>query len=279
MAEAPENPANPMAAPADAFVIVDRVRMAFGRRVVFESLSCDFPQGRVSVILGGSGSGKSTLLRMISGLVRPQAGRILVDGDDVTQMSERELFAARQVFGMMFQGGALLDSFSVFDNLALPLREHTRKTKSEISDDVHLALESVGLKDVDNLLPRQLSGGMVKRVALARALVRRPKILLCDEPFSGLDPASTRKIESLIHGVNERFKVTMIVVSHHIASTLRMADKIVMILPWGIVQGTAQELRDSVDSRIAAFLNEEGEEAPLFQERSPSQTPRRWRRP
>ncbi|MGH7805056.1 MAG: ABC transporter ATP-binding protein [Candidatus Binatia bacterium] len=268
-----------MTAAADPHVVVDRVHMAYGRRVVFQSLSCDFPRGLVSVILGGSGSGKSTLLRMISGLVRPQTGRILVDGEDMTQLSERKLFEARHDFGMMFQGGALLDSFTVFDNLALPLREHTKKARDEITDDVHRALEAVGLKDVDNLLPRQLSGGMVKRVALARALVRRPKILLCDEPFSGLDPASTRKIESLIHGVNEQFKVTMVVVSHHIASTLRMADKIVMILPWGVVQGTSLELRESVDTRIAAFLNEEGDEAPLFHDRSPTQTPRRWRRP
>ena len=250
-----------MTADRDSHVIVDRVHMAYGSRVVFESLSCDFPRGKISVILGGSGSGKSTLLRLIAGLVRPQSGRVVVDGIDVTQLNERGLFDVRHKFGMMFQGGALLDSFTVFDNLALPLREHTRKKAAEIATDVHRTLESVGLKDVDELLPGQLSGGMEKRVALARALVRRPEILLCDEPFSGLDPASTRRIEELLHGGNERYQLTMIVVSHHIASTLRMADKVVMILPWGVVQGSPQELQDSIDPRIAAFLNEEGEDS------------------
>lgn len=249
-------------------VIVDRVRMAYGSRVVFEDLSCDFPRSRISVILGGSGSGKSTLLRMMAGLVRPQGGRIGVDGVDVTQLNERGLFGVRHKFGMMFQGGALLDSFTVFDNLALPLREHTKKKAAEIADDVHRALESVGLKGVDDLLPGELSGGMEKRVALARALVRRPEILLCDEPFSGLDPASTRRIETLLNGVNERYKVTMIVVSHHIASTLRMADKVVMLLPWGVIEGSPQELRDSVDPRVAAFLNEESDDSPLFDPRA-----------
>lgn len=246
----------------------DRVRMAFGSRVVFEQLSCEFPRGKITVILGGSGSGKSTMLRMIGGLVQPQAGRVVVDGEDVTKLSDRKLYAVRHKLGMMFQGGALLDSFTVFDNLALPLREHTRMTEHEIESVIHEAITAVGLRNVDALLPGQLSGGMAKRVALARAIVRRPAILLCDEPFSGLDPASTKRIESLLRRINEESGMTMIVVSHHIASTMRMADRIVMLLPWGVVQGSPEELRSNVDSRIASFLDEEGAVPPAFDDRA-----------
>jgi phospholipid/cholesterol/gamma-HCH transport system ATP-binding protein len=249
-------------------VLFDRVRMAFGSRVIFESLSCEFPRGKISVILGGSGSGKSTMLRLIGGLVHPQAGRIVVDGDDVTRLSDRKLYAVRHKLGMMFQGGALLDSFTVFENLALPLREHTRMTEHEIENVIHETITAVGLKNVDALLPGQLSGGMAKRVALARAIVRRPAILLCDEPFSGLDPASTKRIESLLRTINGEIGMTMIVVSHHIASTMRMADRVVMLLPWGIVQGTPEELRANLDPRIASFLDEEGGSPPSFDERA-----------
>jgi len=251
-----------------AHVVFDGVRMAFGERIVFERLSCEFPRGKISVILGGSGSGKSTMLRMIGGLVRPQDGRILVDGEDVTRLSERGLYALRHKLGMMFQGGALLDSFTVFENLAFPLREHTRKGMGEITEIVRETVDAVGLKNVDALLPGQLSGGMAKRVALARAIVRRPLILLCDEPFSGLDPASTKRIESLLQSINDQFAVTMIVVSHHIASTMRMADKVVMLLPWGAVQGTPNELRSSVDERVASFLDEEGDEPAPFDDQA-----------
>lgn len=242
--------------------------MAFGSRVVFESLSCEFPRGRITVILGGSGSGKSTMLRMIGGLVHPQAGAVIVDGDDVTRLSERRLYAVRHKLGMMFQGGALLDSYTVFENLALPLREHTKMTAAEIADEIHQTIRAVGLKNIDGLLPGQLSGGMAKRVALARAIVRRPAILLCDEPFSGLDPASTKRVESLLRSINEETGATMIVVSHHIASTMRMADKVVLLLPWGVVQGTPEELRASPDGRIAAFLDEEGDQPPSFDDRA-----------
>lgn len=257
-----------MAAGSDSHVVFDGVRMAFGDRPVFENLSCEFPRGKITVILGGSGSGKSTMLRLIGGLVRPQAGRIVVDGEDVTELSERGLYTLRHKLGMMFQGGALLDSFTVFENLAFPLREHTRASAGEIAETIRQTVDAVGLKNVDDLLPGQLSGGMAKRVALARAIIRRPAILLCDEPFSGLDPASTKRIESLLQSINEQFGVTMIVVSHHIASTMRMADKVVMILPWGVVQGTPNELRSSVDERVASFLDEEGDEPAPFDDQA-----------
>lgn len=237
-------------------VVLDRVRMAFGDRQVFESLTCGFPRGRISVILGASGSGKSTVLRLIGGLIRPQAGAVLVDGQDVTRLSERGLFAVRRKLGMLFQGGALLDSYSIFENLALPLREQTRMIASEIADAVHAALDAVGVQDVDHLLPGQLSGGMLRRVALARAIIRKPTILLCDEPFSGLDPVGIKRIEGLLRGLNEHLGITLIVVSHHVPSTMRMADRVLLLLEGRAVEGQPEELRAGRDAEAAEFLNE-----------------------
>jgi phospholipid/cholesterol/gamma-HCH transport system ATP-binding protein len=245
----------------DSHVEFAGVHMAFGDRKVFDALSCTFPHGKISVILGGSGSGKSTVLRLIGGLVRPQAGHIWVAGEDITQLSEVAMYAVRDKLGMMFQGGALLDSMTVFENLALPLREHTALGETEIAAEVHQRLDAVGLSGVDELLPNQLSGGMTKRVALARAIMLRPVILLCDEPFSGLDPISARRIEALLVGINRELGITIVLVSHHIASTMRTADRVLVLLPDGAVSGSPAELRRSTDPRIVAFLSEEVDEA------------------
>jgi phospholipid/cholesterol/gamma-HCH transport system ATP-binding protein len=236
-------------------VQLEHVTMAFGDRPVFNDLSCVFPGGRISVVLGGSGSGKSTLLRLIGGLIRPLAGRILVDGEDVTRLSERALFSVRRKLGMLFQGGALLDSMTVFDNLAFPLREHDGLDDRAVADAVHDRLRAVGLRDVDALLPSQLSGGMVKRVALARAIIRNPAVLLCDEPLSGLDPISARRIEALLVEINRTRGITVVVVSHDVDSTMRVAEHILLLLPDGTVQGSPGELQASTDHRVRAFLN------------------------
>ncbi len=212
------------------------------------------------MILGGSGSGKSTMLRLIAGLVRPVSGSILIDGTDIARLSERRLRKLRRSVGMMFQHGALLDSKTVLDNVAFPLREHTRLSEQEIADEVHSRLESVGLTDVDHLLPGELSGGMLKRVALARALIQKPVIVLIDEAFSGLDPVSTKLIEALLVRINWEFKMTMILVSHHIPSTLRMADQITLLLPDAMIQGSPGELTRSGDPRVERFLNENVDE-------------------
>jgi phospholipid/cholesterol/gamma-HCH transport system ATP-binding protein len=240
----------------DACVALQGVRMAYGSREVFRDLSCACPRGRITVILGASGSGKSTILRLIGGLVRPEAGQVLVDGEDVTRLSERQLYRVRTKLGMMFQGGALLDSLTVFENLAFPLREHTRLGEAEIAAAVHRRLEAVGLAGVDDLLPGELSGGMMRRVALARAIMRDPVILLCDEPFSGLDPVSVRLIEGLLRTVNTQLGSSMIVVSHHIPSTLRLADHVILLLPQRVVEGSPAALRRSSDAEVAAFLDE-----------------------
>lgn len=235
--------------------------MAFGERRVFDHLSFAFPAGRISVILGGSGSGKSTALRLIGGLIQPRRGHVRVDGDDVTQLSERQLYRVRNKLGMLFQGGALLDSLTVFENVAFPLREHLRLGAAEVAERVRHSLDAVGLPDADALLPSQLSGGMVKRAALARAIVTRPVILLCDEPFSGLDPVSARRIEALLVNINRRFGMTVVVVSHDIPSTMRMASRVLLLLPGGAVEDSPAALQDSADPRVAAFLNPDVEAA------------------
>ena len=245
----------------DAPVVFDDVHMAFDDRPVLQGLSCAFPRGRISVVLGGSGSGKTTVLRLIGGLVRPQRGSIVVAGHDVSQLSEAELYGVRKKLGMMFQGGALLDSLTVFDNLAFPLREHTHMGESEVASEVHRQLTAVGLSNVDNLLPGQLSGGMVKRAALARAIIQQPEILLCDEPFSGLDPISVKRIEALLHRINEQLHVTMLVSSHHIPSTMRLADQVVLLMRGRAVVGSPSALQQSADARIAGFFNEEVDES------------------
>jgi phospholipid/cholesterol/gamma-HCH transport system ATP-binding protein len=246
--------------PDDAPVAFDDVSMAFGEREVLRGLSCAFPRGKISVILGGSGSGKTTVLRLIGGLIHPVRGRIRVAGRDISRLSERQMYEVRAQLGMMFQGGALLDSLTIFDNLAFPLREHTRLREPEIAEEVHRMLANVGLTDVDTLLPRQLSGGMIKRAALARAIIMKPEILLCDEPFSGLDPISVKRIEALLQHINHALHITMLVSSHHIPSTMRMADQVVLLLNKQAYIGTPEELQGSADPRVAGFLNEEAEE-------------------
>jgi len=248
-----------------AHLAFDGVHMAFGERRVFEGLSFSFPPGRISVILGGSGSGKSTALRLIGGLIHPVAGRIIVDGEDITRLPERQMYRVRSKLGMLFQGGALLDSMTVFENLAFPLRERSRLLPAEIAARVRETLGAVGLDDADDLLPSQLSGGMVKRAALARAIVTRPTILLCDEPFSGLDPISARRIEALLSEINQRFHITVAVVSHDIPSTMRMASKVLVLLPDGAVEGSPAELQASTDARVASFLSPDLDAAALHE--------------
>lgn len=243
-------------------VVLDRVSMAFDERPVVDGLSCSFPRGRVTVILGGSGSGKTTLLRLVAGLLRPTSGRIEIDGTDVAALPESALAPVRARIGMLFQGGALLDSLSVGDNLALPLRERTRLPEKRIAEIVAARLDSVGLDDrVARLLPGQLSGGMLRRVALARAILLDPEILLCDEPFSGLDPISVKRIELLLSRLNRHHGMTILIVSHHIASTVRLADRVLLLLPGRPVEGSPADLRASPDREISGFFDEDLDES------------------
>jgi phospholipid/cholesterol/gamma-HCH transport system ATP-binding protein len=235
-------------------VELEGLNLAFGKRYVFRDLSLRFPPGRLSVVMGGSGSGKSTLLRIIGGLQRPTRGRVVVDGQDVLALDRRELRQMRRRLGMLFQNGALLDSMPVFDNVALPLREHTKMSEEEIAREVHAHLRAVGLEEVDELLPAQLSGGMLRRVALARSIIMDPEILLCDEPFSGLDPPNVRRIEALLTDLNRKLGLTMIVTSHHVPSARRMAHQLVLLFDGSAVCGTPVELTVSRDPRVVEFL-------------------------
>ena len=245
----------------DFRVALDGVVFSRGQLQVFRGLSCGFPRGQISVVLGGSGSGKSTLLRLIGGLERPDAGSVRVAGEDITRLPAGALFRVREHLGMLFQHGALLDSLSVFDNVALPLREHTRLSETDIAAEVRRRLSAVGLQDAERLLPGQLSGGMNRRAGLARAIVTDPEIVLCDEPFSGLDPVNVRRIEALLVELNERLGLTLIVTSHHIPSSLRMAHRLVFLVEGTAVCGPPRELRESDDPRLSRFLAAELSEA------------------
>jgi phospholipid/cholesterol/gamma-HCH transport system ATP-binding protein len=242
-------------------VAIDGVHLKLGRQQVFRSLSCGFPRGQISVVLGGSGAGKSTLVRMVAGLTRPDQGSVRVAGEDITRLSERQLFRVRNRIGMLFQGGALLDSMTVFDNVALPLREHSRLSESNIGAEVKSRLKAVGLENVEHLYPRELSGGMNRRAALARAIVTDPEIVLVDEPFSGLDPINVRRIEALLTNLNQSSGITLIVTSHHVASSLRMADRLVFMADGHATSGRPADLLASNDRRLLEFLEAEKDES------------------
>ena len=237
---------------------LEDVHLAFGSRSVYRGLDCRFPRGKISVLMGGSGAGKSTLLRLVAGLLRPNAGRIFIADEDITTLSERELYRVRDRIGMLFQGGALLDAMTVFENVALPLREHTQLSEADIAAEVERRLQAVGLADTGSLLPGKLSGGMNRRAALARAIVTDPEIVLCDEPFSGLDPVNVRRIEALLCELNQRLGLTLLVTSHHLPSSLRMADQIVFLVDGGAIVGTPRELLESPDARVREFFEAEG---------------------
>ena len=241
--------------PPPVHVSVMGVRHSFESRTIFDGLSCRFENGKISCILGASGVGKTTLLRMIATILKPDAGDIWVGDDEITCMPEWQAKRFRRRIGMTFQGGALLDSMSVFDNVALPLREHTELPEAEIAHLVHQQFEAVGLSVEDHLLPAQVSGGMKKRLALARAMITEPEILLCDEPFSGLDPIAVRTIEALLVQTKHRTGVTMILSNHHIGSTMRMADDVVFLVSGGAFVGSREEFCTSSDPRVTAFLD------------------------
>jgi phospholipid/cholesterol/gamma-HCH transport system ATP-binding protein len=236
-------------------VAVADLRFARGARAIFDGLTCRFPSGRISVVLGGSGSGKSTLLRILAGLERPASGTIEVDGEGALDWGRADVLRRhRRRIGMMFQGGALLNSLTVYENVALPLREHGSLEEEAVRGEVHRIFGAVGLEDVDALLPAQLSGGMTKRAALARALVLRPQLLLCDEPFSGLDPATVRRVEKLLLALNRRFAVTTILTSHHVESTLRIADHVVVLVDGRAIEGPVDAIRARPEPEVREFF-------------------------
>jgi phospholipid/cholesterol/gamma-HCH transport system ATP-binding protein len=206
--------------------------------------------------MGGSGCGKTTLLRMIGGQLRASAGVVEVEGRDLAKMSRGDLYSLRRRMGMLFQFGALFTDLSVFDNVAFALREHTSLTEELIRDIVLMKLNAVGLRGARNLMPSEISGGMARRVALARAIVLDPELIMYDEPFAGLDPISLGTAAQLIRHLNDTLGITSIVVSHDLEETFRIADKVIILANGGIAaQGTPEEVRHSSDPLVHQFVN------------------------
>lgn len=235
---------------------VENLVKKYGSITASNHLNCHFEKGKVTVILGGSGSGKSTLLRQLTGLEKPDSGAVYFDGLNLTLLNRKKLFELRKKMGMLFQGSALFNYLNVFENIAFPLREHTRIADNIIKTIVTMKLEMVGLRGTENLMPSQLSGGMVKRVGLARAIVMDPRIIFYDEPTSGLDPISTGVIDKLIRDLNQKLNITSVVVSHDIESCFRIADNIIILFYGEIIaKGTSDEIRDSKDPRVIQFIN------------------------
>jgi phospholipid/cholesterol/gamma-HCH transport system ATP-binding protein len=241
---------------AEPLIEIRDLHFARGRRKIFDGVDIQIPRGRVTAIMGPSGSGKTTLLKLIGGQLRPDRGQILVDGLDVHALSHAELYRLRKRMGMLFQTGALLTDLSVFDNVAFPLREHTRLTERMITDLVLMKLEAVGLRGARDLMPSQLSGGMARRVALARAIALDPMMIMYDEPFTGQDPISMGVLVQLIRRLNENLTITSIIVSHDVAETGSISDYVYLIADGKIVgQGSAIELLESDSRWVQQFMS------------------------
>ena len=249
------------AAPSTALVALRHVHFGYdGGRKILDDVSLEVPRGKVTAIMGASGGGKTTVLRLIGGQQRAQQGQVLLGGQDVGQLSQQELYALRRRMGMLFQFGALFTDMSVFDNVAFPLREHARLSESMIRDIVLMKLHAVGLRGARDLMPSEISGGMARRVALARAIALDPELVMYDEPFAGLDPISLGTIARLIRRLNDSMGLTSIIVSHDLEETFHIADHLVILANGGIAaQGTPQEIRNSSDPLVHQFVHAEPE--------------------
>jgi phospholipid/cholesterol/gamma-HCH transport system ATP-binding protein len=241
----------------EALITFRNVQKAFGPKVIYRNLNLQIQRGVVFTILGGSGVGKSVILKMLIGLLRPDAGSINFDGAEVTQMDSDELAVLRQRIAMLFQSGALFDSLNVFENVAYGLHEHFhhKMVESEIRDRVAWALELVGLPGVESMDPADLSGGMRKRVSLARSIAVQPEVVLYDEPTTGLDPINTARVNHLITGLQRRLNITSIVVTHDMKSAFAISDRLAMVHNGRVIfAGTVEELRASPEGRVADFI-------------------------
>ncbi|HEY0143478.1 MAG TPA: ABC transporter ATP-binding protein [Thermoanaerobaculia bacterium] len=239
----------------EPFVEFVDLAKAYGPKHVLRGASLKVYRGEVLVILGGSGTGKSVTLRHMLGLEAPDAGRVFVEEEDITDLPEEELYRVRKKFGMLFQSGALFDSMTVFENVAFPLREHTEMSEEEIARAVREKLELVNLPNSEHLMPVDLSGGMKKRVGLARSIVLDPKVILYDEPTTGLDPITSQKINELIVDLQTKLSVTSVVVTHDIQSAFSVGDRIAF-LHGGVFEwvGTMDEARDADHPQLREFL-------------------------
>ena len=244
--------------PVDSTPLVRIEDLSFrrGDRAIFDGLNVVVPHGKVTAIMGPSGTGKTTLLKLIGGQLRPSGGRILVDGEDVHRLSGNALYRLRQRMGMLFQSGALLTDLDVFENVAFPLRENTRLPEGVLRSLVLMKLQAVGLRGARRLMPSELSGGMARRVALARAIAMDPMMIMYDEPFTGLDPITMGTIVTLIKRLNDGLGLSSIVVSHDVAETMDIADQVYVISGGKVVaEGAPGELRDNASPWVRQFLD------------------------
>ncbi len=239
-------------------IVVEHLVTYFGDRRILDDVNVQVRRGEVLVVLGGSGCGKTTFLRHLIGLLQPRSGHIYIKGQDITQLNEDQMNGIRKKMGMLFQSAALFNSMTLGDNVALPLREHTRLADSTIRIMSRIKLGLVGLTGFDEFKPAQLSGGMKKRAGLARALAMDPEILFFDEPSAGLDPIVAAEIDELILKLKRAFHMTMVVVTHELASAFLIADRIVMLDKGNVIAfGSPQEIQKSEHPRVRQFLNRE----------------------
>jgi phospholipid/cholesterol/gamma-HCH transport system ATP-binding protein len=240
----------------DSLVELCDLTFGYGERVILDNISLSVPRGKVTALMGASGGGKTTILRLIGGQNKAQKGQLLFDGQDVTPMNQAQIYAARRRMGMLFQFGALFADLSVFENVAFPLREHTNLPEALIRDIVLMKLNAVGLRGARDLMPSEVSGGMARRIALARAIALDPELVMYDEPFSGLDPISLGTAARLIRQLNDSMGLTSIFVSHEVEQTFAIADHVIILANGGIAaQGTPQEVRESTDPLGYQYIN------------------------
>lgn len=240
----------------ESLVELKNLTFGYGERVILDDVSLTVPRGKVTALMGASGGGKTTILRLIGGQNRAQSGQMLFDGDDVTPMEQTALYAARRRMGMLFQFGALFADLSVFENVAFPLREHTTLSDALIRDIVLMKLNAVGLRGARDLMPSEVSGGMARRIALARAIALDPELVMYDEPFSGLDPISLGTAAQLIRRLNDSMGLTSIFVSHELEQTFAIADHVIILANGKVAtQGTPDEVRQSTDPLVYQYVN------------------------
>ncbi len=242
---------------------------SFGERIVLNGIDLEIPEGKITVIMGGSGGGKSTLLRHLIGLTKPDEGLISIDNENIVDLSSNQMNEVRRKFGMLFQGSALFNSMTVFENVALPLQEHTDLSEEIIKIIVKVKLELVGLTGFEDFMPFEISGGMKKRVALARAIALDPKIVFYDEPGAGLDPITASMIDQLILDLSQKLKITSVVVTHEMQSAFKIADQIVMLHKGRVLEiGSPDKIRNSQNPYVQQFINGEHEGAIPFKQTS-----------
>ncbi len=249
-----------MPANEDNLVKIRDLHFARGRSKIFTGVDIDIPKGKITAIMGPSGTGKTTLLKLIGGQIKPQQGTILFHGENIPAMRTRKLYEARKKMGMLFQSGALLTDMSLYDNIAFPLREHTQLPEVMIRDLVIMKLQAVGLRGARHLMPSELSGGMARRAALARAIALDPEMILYDEPFTGQDPISMGVLVQLIRSMNEALGLTSVIVSHDIQETMAIADKVYIISQGKVIgHGSPDEIDKSDSPWVNQFVHGEAD--------------------